>query len=39
MTPLEKLECMIDCFKKITHVLALTSPKDESAGADECLPL
>lgn len=39
MTPLDKLDCMIECFKTIVHVLSLTSPKDESAGADESLPI
>ena len=39
ITPIEKLDYMIDCFKTIIHVLSLTSSKEESAGADESLPI
>ena len=39
LTPLEKLDCIVECFKTITQVSSLSSHKDESAGADETLPL
>lgn len=39
MTPLEKLECMVECFKIITQVLELASSKEGGGGADDTLPI
>ncbi len=39
MTPVEKLEYMIESFKTIVYILSLTSHKEESAGAEDTLPL
>jgi Vacuolar sorting protein 9 (VPS9) domain len=39
MTPLEKLECMVECFKIITQVLELASAKEGGGGADDTLPI
>ena len=39
ITPLEKLECMVECFKTITQVLELASAKEGGGGADETLPI
>lgn len=39
LTPLEKLECMVECFKIITQVLELASTKEGSGGADVTLPI
>mmetsp|Transcript_39057 Transcript_39057/g.34741 ORF Transcript_39057/g.34741 Transcript_39057/m.34741 type:complete len:425 (-) Transcript_39057:1022-2296(-) len=39
LTPLEKLECMVECFKIITQVLELASTKEGSGGADDTLPI
>jgi hypothetical protein len=39
LTPLEKLDCIVECFKTITQVLELASSKEGSGGADETLPI
>jgi len=39
ITPLEKLDCIMDCFKVITQVLDLAAGKEGSGGADEALPI
>ena len=37
LTPLEKLDYMVECFKTITQVLELASAKEGGGGADENL--
>ena len=39
ITPLEKLDCVMDCFKVITQVLDLAAGKEGAGGADEALPI
>jgi len=39
LTPIDKLDCMIECFKIITQVLELASTKEGAGGADETLPI
>lgn len=39
MTPYEKLECMVECFKIITQVIDLAASKDGGGGADDTLPI
>lgn len=39
LTPLEKLDCIVECFKTITQVLELASAKEGGGGADETLPI
>ena len=39
LTPLEKLDYMVECFKTITQVLELASAKEGGGGADETLPI
>ena len=39
ITPIEKLNCIMECFKIITLVLDLAAGKEGSGGADETLPI
>lgn len=39
ITPLEKLDCMMECVKTIAQVLELAATKEGGGGADETLPI
>lgn len=38
-SPLEKLECMIECFRTITQVLELAASKEGAGSTDDTLPI
>ena len=38
-TPNDKLDCFVNCYRRIVDGLTLTSNKSEGIGADESLPL
>ena len=38
LTPISKLQCIINCFKTVINILELTTFKNEAAGADDSLP-
>lgn len=39
LTPLGKLNCMLECYKSIAYVVALSSSRGDNASADDILPL